>query len=157
MKARCDTAVGKDFQLCYILYRQLRILVETGGKGIQPFLQVLIGMGVPCCSFAAFSALKMGNYMNIFVWLVVVLIAPFCVIACFVLVALASIPNVNSKLYFETWKRHLYRKYDKKRLASCMELAFNLGAVRRVTHGTALVIVNQFVNLTVTLLCINTF
>ncbi|CAL8129098.1 unnamed protein product [Orchesella dallaii] len=153
MHIRCDSAVRQDFQQCYILYRQLRILVETGGKGIQPFLQVLIGMGVPLCSFSAFASLKLGNHMNIFVWVAVVLIAPFGVIACFVLVALASIPNVNSKHYFQTWKRHIHRKYDKKRLASCMELAFNLGAVRRVTHGTALLIMHNIVNYTVTLLC----
>ncbi|CAL8129266.1 unnamed protein product [Orchesella dallaii] len=155
MKMRCDTAVRKDFQRCYILCRQLRILVETGGKGIQPFLQVLGGMGVPLCSFSAFAALKMGEHMNIFIWLGTVLIVLFAVIVCFVLVALGSIPNGNSKLYFEYWKRHLYRKYDKKRLASCMELAFNLGAIRRVRQCTALVIVDNIVNVTVTLLCIN--
>ncbi|CAL8110316.1 unnamed protein product [Orchesella dallaii] len=156
MKMRCDTGVRKDFQLCYILYRQLRILVETGGKGIQPFLQVLGGMGVPLCSFSAFASLKLGHHMNVFIWVGVSLIVPFCVVACLVLVGLGSIINVNSKLYFQNWKRHLHRKYDKKRLASCMELAFNLGVVRRATNGTALLIINYIVNYTVTLLCINT-
>ncbi|CAL8129289.1 unnamed protein product [Orchesella dallaii] len=52
-------------------------------------------------------------------------------------------------------KKYLYRKYDRKRLESCMELAFNLGAVRRVRQGTALVIVDNIVNCTVTLLCID--
>ncbi|CAL8129114.1 unnamed protein product [Orchesella dallaii] len=156
MHTRCDSGVRHDFQQCYILYRQLRILVETGGKGIQLFLQVLIGMGVPLCSFSAFAVLKLGSHMNIIVWGGNALIAPFGVIACFVLVAFASIPNVNSKHYFQTWKRHIHRKYDRKRLASCMELAFNLGAVRRVTHGTALVILHNIVNYTVTLLCMYT-
>ncbi|CAL8129287.1 unnamed protein product [Orchesella dallaii] len=153
IEMRCDTVVRKDFQQCYVLYHQLRILVETGGKAIQPFPQVLVGMGVPLCSFAAFAALKLGNHMNVFVWIGVALITPFCIITCFVLVASGSKPNAYSKVYFETWKRYLYRKYDRKRLASCMELAFDLGAVRRVTYATALLIVDDIVNLTVTLLC----
>ncbi|CAL8129283.1 unnamed protein product [Orchesella dallaii] len=146
-------SIWRDFQHRYLLYRQLRILVEVGGMGIQTFLQVMIGMGVPVCSFAAFSAIKLYEHMNIIVWLGNMMMVPFCMILCFILIAHASIPNSNSKHYFQTWKRHLYRKFDRKRLASCMELAFNLGAVRRVTHCTALDICNNIVNYTVTLIC----
>ncbi|CAL8129279.1 unnamed protein product [Orchesella dallaii] len=147
------TSISNDFQKCYALYGQLRILVEVGGMGIQTFLQVLLGMGVPLCSFAALSSIKLYEHMNIIVWLGNMMLVPVCILVCFILVTLGSIPNSNSKHYVHTWKRHLYRKFDRKRLASCMELAFNLGVVRRVTYCTALLICDNIVNYTVTLIC----
>ncbi|CAL8129280.1 unnamed protein product [Orchesella dallaii] len=150
---KLTTSISEDFQKCYVLYRQLRILVEVGGMGIQTFLQVMIGMGLPLCSFAAFASIKLYEHMNLMVWVGNMMLVPICMMVCSVLVTLASIPNSNSKHYFLTWKRYLYRKFDRKRLASCMELAFNLGAVRRVTHCTALEMCNNVVNSTVTLIC----
>ncbi|ODM95610.1 Sodium-dependent neutral amino acid transporter B(0)AT1 [Orchesella cincta] len=128
-RAKFDSGVHKDFQQCYLLYRQLRILTETGGKGIQTFLQTLIAMGVPVGSFTIFSMVALYDHMNIVVWIGNMLMVPGIIILCFTLVGLAATPNVNSKKYFQYWRTHLHTKYDRKRLASCMELAFNLGAI----------------------------
>ncbi|CAL8129278.1 unnamed protein product [Orchesella dallaii] len=69
-KPTLDPAIRQEFQGCYILYRQLRILTEAGGKGIQNFLQTLLAMGVPMGSFTVFCMIKLYDEMNMFVWLV---------------------------------------------------------------------------------------
>lgn len=143
-----------DFRKYYKVYIEARIVFEGLSKIFSPFHQVLIFVGVFIGSFSSYATLKLQNYMPIMMYLCTPTLSTAVYVAAILLTYMANTPLQNSERFESFWRRYLTRKHDWKLLRSCPLLGYRLGSYGAASATLGVLICDDIVRNTVTILLI---
>lgn len=149
--------VHLKFEKCHKLLREIEILLKVTDHVYGPFLIFLIIVGILMAPCGAHITVKMYDKLNILTFAVGPIITLLFFSIAISLTFLSNFPQKHSKIFIQFWKSYLILKRDKKILRACKPLGFNLGPYGVATAKLGIIICDDMVQNTVTLMLLDSF
>ncbi len=140
------------FLSCFKRVRTMQVLLILCNHIESEFLSLLLFIGVFLGSVGAYMTLKMYSMLNIFIYMLAPAITTICFGIAIFLTYLSSFPYKNSKYFKVYWKSVVVGKKERMMINACKPIGFNLGPYGTATSKLGLLICDDIIRNTVTML-----
>ncbi len=146
---------ARKFYHCFQRYLTTQILLTIKNNLFALVFVILTFCGILLTSCLAYIVFKLYGTISIFIYGASIWGTPIKFLIAIVMTHLGGLPCSNIKKYRQFWKMHLKRKEDLKILSSCRVVGISVGSYGIATSKLGLVICDDIINITVTLLLLN--
>lgn len=141
-----------QFYKYYLRFRNAQICLMTGNSIYNFFLKCFVFLGILLNSCCTSLSITMYGKINFFVYLTILAVPMICFTILFLFPYLANIPFKHSIQFKIFWSRFLLKNEQRKQLMACRPFGLDLGPYGICTMKHGLLICDDVIQNTVTLL-----